>query len=132
MKTLVDDFSVLAVEKCLVKRLPDLLSPKTIAGLDDTTITNIAAETEESRLERSRATEKLKVLESTLLVLRSLDMHKPAGEYIYILPPKCAPSITKYAFVQQQGFKLQYNPKDPPQQVTETSTLRARTHNFPR
>lgn len=80
MKTFVDDFSVLAVEKCLVKRLPNLLSPKTIIPLDDDTVSNIAAETEESRLERSRATEKLKVLESTLVVLRSLDRHKPAGE----------------------------------------------------
>ncbi|ERF76872.1 hypothetical protein EPUS_02583 [Endocarpon pusillum Z07020] len=77
MKTIVDDFSVLAIEKCLVKRLPDLLSPETIVGLDDATISSIAAETEESRLERSRATEKLKVLESTLVVLRSLDRHQP-------------------------------------------------------
>jgi hypothetical protein len=80
MKTIVDDFSVLAIEKCLVKRLPDLLSPETIVGLDDATISSIAAETEESRLERSRATEKLKVLESTLVVLRSLDRHQPASK----------------------------------------------------
>jgi hypothetical protein len=82
MKTLVDDFSVLAVEKCLLRRLPDLLSPNTVIALDDDTISHIAAETEESRLERSRATEKLGVLESTLVVLRSLDRHKPAGESI--------------------------------------------------
>lgn len=80
MKTIVDDFSVLAIEKCLVQRLPDLLSPETIVGLDDATISSIAAETEESRLERSRATEKLKVLESTLVVLRSLDRHQPASK----------------------------------------------------
>lgn len=79
---MVDDLSVLAVEKCLVKRLPDLLSPETIIGLDDATTTRIAAETEESRLERSRVTEKLKVLESTLVVLRSLDRHKPACEFM--------------------------------------------------
>jgi hypothetical protein len=82
MKTMVDDLSVLAVEKCLVKRLPDLLSPETIIGLDDATIIRIAAETEESRLERSRVTEKLKVLESTLVVLRSLDRHKPACKFM--------------------------------------------------
>jgi hypothetical protein len=82
MKTVVDDLSVLAVEKCLVKGLPDLLSPETIIGLDDATVTRIAAETEESRLERSRVTEKLKVLESTLVVLRSLDRHKPACEFM--------------------------------------------------
>ncbi len=81
MKTLVDNFSVLAVEKCLVKQLPDLLSPKTVTSLDDATVTNIAAETEESRLERSRATHKLKVLEQALEVLRSLDRHKGMGKF---------------------------------------------------
>jgi hypothetical protein len=80
MKTMVDNFSALAVEKCLVKRLPDLLSPKTIMTLDDETVTRIAAEREESKIERARVTDKLKVLESALVVLRSLDRHKLIGE----------------------------------------------------
>jgi hypothetical protein len=81
MKTVVDNFSVLAVEKCLMKRLPDLLSPRTIMTLDDEKVTLIAAESEESRFERSRATDKLKVLESALVVLRSLDRHKLFSEF---------------------------------------------------
>lgn len=80
MKTLVDDLSVLAVEKGLLKPLPDLLSPQTVISLDDTTVAKIAAETEESRLERLHAEEKLKVLEHSLKVLRSLDRHKAARE----------------------------------------------------
>jgi hypothetical protein len=83
MKTMVDNFSVLAVEKCLMKRLPDLLSPKTIMTLDDATVTLIAAESEESRFERSRAADKLKVLESALVVLRSLDRHKFMGAFAF-------------------------------------------------
>lgn len=85
MKTLIDDFSVLAVEKCLVKRLPDLLSPNTVASLDDATVTKIASETEESILERSRTTSKLGILESALIMLRSLDRHKVAGEFVPLL-----------------------------------------------
>jgi hypothetical protein len=80
MKTLVDDFSVLAVEKCLLKRLPDVLSPKTAGSLDDVTVSQIAAETEESRLERSHATHKLSILEWALVVLRSLERHKAVGK----------------------------------------------------
>lgn len=76
IKTFVDDFSVLAVEKCLVKQLPELLSPRTVVTLDDAAVTQIAAETEESQLERSRATSKLGLLASALVVLRSLDRHK--------------------------------------------------------
>jgi hypothetical protein len=72
---------VLAVEKCLLERLPGILSPKTIFDLDESTITRIAAETEESRLERARANEKLKILGSTLVVLRSLHKHKLPGRF---------------------------------------------------
>jgi hypothetical protein len=77
---------VLAVEKCLVKRLPDVLSPKTIMHLDDATVTQIAAETEELRLERSRAMQKLKVLESALVLLRGLDRHKVVGQFVFFFP----------------------------------------------
>lgn len=85
MKTVVDNFPVLAFEECLLRSLPDLLSPNSVSALDDETISDIAAETEESRVERSRATEKLKVLERTLVVLRSLDRHKPTGKSISVL-----------------------------------------------
>ena len=45
-------------------------------SLDDATLSQIAAETEESRLETSRATHQWKILESALVVLRSLERHK--------------------------------------------------------
>jgi hypothetical protein len=80
MKTVVDNFSVLAVEKCLLKRLPNVLSLKTAGSLDDVTVSQIAAESEESGLERSRATQKLNILESALVVLRSLERHKAVGK----------------------------------------------------
>jgi hypothetical protein len=80
MKTLVDNFSVLSIEKCLLQKLPEMFTPETVIGLDDTQVEGIAAESEESRAERSRATEKLKVLERTLKVLNSLDRHKPSGQ----------------------------------------------------
>lgn len=76
MKTLVDNFSVLSIEKCLLQQLPKMLTPEVVIGLEDAEVESIAAESEESQLERSRTTEKLKVLKSTLKVLQSLDRHK--------------------------------------------------------
>ena len=53
-------------------------------SLDDDTVTQIAAETQESMLERSHTTQKLKVLEMALVVLRSLDRHKAVGKCISV------------------------------------------------
>ena len=83
MKTLVDDFSTLAVERGLLLLLPVILSPETILPLKPETIALIASESEESKLQRARANEKLRVLESTLVILRSLDKHKPRGEQCF-------------------------------------------------
>ena len=79
MKTLVDNFSVLSIEKCLLQKLPEMFTPEIVMDLDDAQIESIAAESEESQTERNRATEKLNVLQSTLKVLQSLDRHKVSG-----------------------------------------------------
>ena len=79
MKTLIDDFSVLAVEKCLLQELPGLFSPKTVISLDDTLTAKVAAETDESRAERAEKIQKLQILETALIVLRSLDQSQKFG-----------------------------------------------------
>ncbi|KAL9616956.1 MAG: hypothetical protein Q9160_008226 [Pyrenula sp. 1 TL-2023] len=78
-KKIVDDFSVLAIEECLLTKLPGLLSPEVIMELDDETIESIAAETEDSKTERARATEKLNGLRKTLDHLRRLSRHRRGG-----------------------------------------------------
>jgi hypothetical protein len=80
VKTLVDNFSVLSIEKCLLQKLPEMFTPEIVIGLEEDQVERIAAESEESRAERSRATEKLTVLENTLKVLQSLDRHKASGK----------------------------------------------------
>jgi hypothetical protein len=79
MKTLIDDFSVLAVEKCLLQQLPELFSPKTVISLDDTLTARVAAETDESRTERAEIVQKLRVLETALIMLRSLARSQTFG-----------------------------------------------------
>jgi GTPase SAR1 family protein len=78
-KTLVDDFSVLAIEACLLEKLPEIFSPTVVSKLTDSIVEDIAAETEESKVERTAFMKKLQVLEETLSVLHRLDRHRPTG-----------------------------------------------------
>lgn len=66
LKKVVDDISVLAVEKCLVQQLPNLFTPETVFNMDDNVIQAIAAESEESVMERKHTTVRLRVLETGL------------------------------------------------------------------
>ncbi len=79
MKVIVDNFSVLGIENCLLDGLPDTLSPDTVMKLDDTSTRNIATETEDSQNERVRAIKKLKSLEAGLQTLNRFSRSKHAG-----------------------------------------------------
>ena len=81
MKVVVDNFSVLAVEGCIISKLTDILSPEIIVGLDDALINAIAAETEDSRAERQRTTEKLQTLEEGRLILDRYNRYKQQGQH---------------------------------------------------
>ena len=83
-KTSVDDFTVLAIGSCLLRNLSNILSPKVIDRLDNTTIQEIAAEIIESRGERARLTEKLENLRLALKTLHRHDRHKPMGMFVLV------------------------------------------------
>lgn len=80
LKTFVDDVAVLAIEQCLVKKLPSLFSPDVVFGMDDEAIHRLVAESEEAGAERSRNAEKLGILEAGLRDLRRLDKHRTVIE----------------------------------------------------
>jgi hypothetical protein len=75
LKKIIDDFSVLAVEACLIQRLPTLFSPADIIELDDIAVAILASEDEESSAERARCDEKLKILLDGLNALQSVQEH---------------------------------------------------------
>ena len=79
MKVMVDNFCVLGIERCILDGLSDTFSPDTVMRLDDSLIRSIAAETEESQLERAATIKKLKSLEAGLQTLNRLNRNKPAG-----------------------------------------------------
>ncbi|KAK6221069.1 hypothetical protein LQW54_001642 [Pestalotiopsis sp. IQ-011] len=75
LKRVVDDFSDLAVEACLISKLPDLFSPDKVDFLADAKIGRIAAEGEEATQERASLAEKKAVLSESLQELKRLARH---------------------------------------------------------
>jgi hypothetical protein len=76
LKRVVDDFSTLAVEQCLVGRLPFLLRPEMIHEMSEEEIFQLASETEDTTIQREKCMERLAVLQAGLHELRSLDKHR--------------------------------------------------------
>ncbi|TLD33329.1 hypothetical protein PspLS_00642 [Pyricularia sp. CBS 133598] len=73
VKEVIDHIGVLAIEDCLIQKLPEIFSPATVHGLTADEIHNIAAESPEAAAERARATEKLKILHKGLRDLKIID-----------------------------------------------------------
>jgi hypothetical protein len=75
LKGLVDSISTLVIERYLLQKLPDILSPETVCDFTDEEVQGIAAESSESAAERARTTEKLEVLETAMVELERLNMN---------------------------------------------------------
>ena len=77
MKFVVDDFGIHVIEECLLQKLSEIFTPSTVIGLADDIIEQVAAESEESKIERASCEGKLEILQRALSVLRRLDRHNP-------------------------------------------------------
>jgi hypothetical protein len=66
---------VLAVEACIVESLSILFCPENVLDIKDEIVATLAAEDEESSVERESCCEKLKVLENGLRELKRVQEH---------------------------------------------------------
>lgn len=73
LKQFVDDYAIFAVERDLLSKLELIFTPTIVLGLEDELLQEIAGETEESKLERTQAMQKLAALERALDMLKRLD-----------------------------------------------------------
>ncbi|KGQ10244.1 Interferon-induced GTP-binding protein Mx [Beauveria bassiana D1-5] len=78
-KKFIDDISVLAVEWCLIHKLPTLFPPEAILDLQDDEVAHIATESDSLSLERTRHRQKLTTLEDVKSDLKQLDIHRTLG-----------------------------------------------------
>ena len=63
-----------------MQALPDLFSPADVIDIDDATVTALASESEDSSKERTRCTEKLKILEDGLRALQDVRNISPVPQ----------------------------------------------------
>ncbi|KAI0832151.1 P-loop containing nucleoside triphosphate hydrolase protein [Hypoxylon sp. FL0890] len=75
LKQVVDDFSKLAIEACLISKLPCLFTPEIVFGLNDDVVTRIAAESWETADERKFLTDKMEILSSGMTELQRLNKY---------------------------------------------------------
>lgn len=68
----IDDMSILAIEDCLISKLPSLFKSGTVLAMSEEDISRLAGETSGSSLERKRLDAKHRILESGLQGLKSL------------------------------------------------------------
>ncbi|KAK6864630.1 hypothetical protein PG990_005928 [Apiospora arundinis] len=80
LKRIVDDVANLAVENCLISKLPGLFTPETVAELSDEDIGLLAAESQETMDERKALLAKLDVLSKGLAGLKRLTRHHPPAD----------------------------------------------------
>ncbi|KAI0458520.1 P-loop containing nucleoside triphosphate hydrolase protein [Xylaria acuta] len=84
LEKIIDDVSVLAIERCLIQKLPDLLAADIICHLTDSEVQSTASESSALVAERALVTEKLTVLKEGLAELgkfkKRLASSKPLNE----------------------------------------------------
>lgn len=75
LKQVVDDFSKLAIEACLISNLPVLFTPEIVFELSDDAVGRVAAESWETADERKFLTDKMEILSSGMTELQRLRKH---------------------------------------------------------
>ncbi|KAI0122418.1 P-loop containing nucleoside triphosphate hydrolase protein [Daldinia grandis] len=81
LKRIVDDFSNLAIEACLISKLPELFTPELVFELSDDIVSRIAAESWETVDERKFLTDKMEVLSGGMTEIQRLNKyHRRIGK----------------------------------------------------
>lgn len=80
LDTVIDNVATLAVERCLLDDLPDLIALDDVAGLDDDRLSIIGCEPLEAQEERSRARAQASALEEVIRTCRRHASHQSSQQ----------------------------------------------------
>lgn len=75
---MIDNVATLAVEACLIQKLPAIFTADTVYGMQDTDVQCLAGESKKVVEERARVMQKLELLQNSLYDLKRLDKHGAA------------------------------------------------------
>lgn len=76
LRTFTDNVIILAVENCLISKMSTLFTPMMVLGMDDETLSRLAAESSEIRCERSDLQNDIAVLKSGLAICKKYQPRK--------------------------------------------------------
>ncbi|KAH8686356.1 P-loop containing nucleoside triphosphate hydrolase protein [Ilyonectria robusta] len=79
LRTFTDNVMILAVENCLISKMSTLFTPMMVLGMDDETLSRLAAESSEIRCERSDLENDIAVLKSGLAICKKYQPRKSTG-----------------------------------------------------
>ena len=79
----IDNIAALAVERCLLYDLPDIMDPEKAWTMSDEEVAAVAAEDEEARVSRHRLYSQKVALEDTIRICKRQARDRPVdGQYI--------------------------------------------------
>ncbi|KAL1581636.1 hypothetical protein WHR41_09595, partial [Cladosporium halotolerans] len=121
LKRVVDDFSTLAVEQCLVGRLPFLFRPEVIHEMSEEEISQLASETEDTTNQRDKCMERLTVLQAGLHELRSLRKHRLSSQRLRSEPNGFDRDVKheEDSIAENSASQAEETPGESPAEVTE-------------
>jgi hypothetical protein len=82
LRTFVDNVINLAVESCLVRDIPDVLTPRKVGEMNSDRLKQLASESEELQERRQTLQEQVDILRDALRVCNKLKPREPTGEPI--------------------------------------------------
>lgn len=80
LSTFTDNILILAVENCLIRKVPEMFQSTMVTSMDDDMLARLASETRSVREEREMLQQDLEILDSGLRECKRYRPREPRGE----------------------------------------------------
>ncbi|KAK4459529.1 P-loop containing nucleoside triphosphate hydrolase protein [Cladorrhinum samala] len=108
LRMFADNVAILAVENCLIRDIPRILTPEAVAGMTDEEVERIAAESKEVRDERNDLESRLAKLQEGLHACQRFQPRDSASsEYLPTYLPTPCPSLPRCSLAKEGSTNAQ-------------------------